>query len=40
MSAPSRLPLGLVLGLLEKLNQQREHSPVDAVLDYIHTHYS
>ncbi|QDY82891.1 helix-turn-helix transcriptional regulator [Paenibacillus polymyxa] len=29
-----------ILGLLEELNQQREHSPVDAVLDYIHTHYS
>lgn len=29
-----------ILGLLEELNQQREHSPVDAALDYIHTHYS
>lgn len=29
-----------ILGLLEELNQQREHSPVAAVLDYIHTHYS
>ncbi|ANS73234.1 AraC family transcriptional regulator [Paenibacillus yonginensis] len=29
-----------ILGLLEELNQHREHSPVDAVLDYIHTHYS
>ncbi|MFE4709289.1 helix-turn-helix domain-containing protein [Paenibacillus sp. NPDC056722] len=28
-----------ILGLLEELNQNSEHSPVDVVLDYIHTHY-
>ncbi|CQR55860.1 helix-turn-helix domain-containing protein [Paenibacillus riograndensis] len=28
-----------ILGLLEELNRTREHSPVDAVLDYIHTNY-
>lgn len=28
-----------ILGLLEDLNRNREHSPVDAVLEYIHTHY-
>ncbi|GGG51936.1 hypothetical protein GCM10010918_00760 [Paenibacillus radicis (ex Gao et al. 2016)] len=29
-----------ILGLLEELNRNREHSPVDEALDYIHTHYS
>jgi len=29
-----------ILGLLEELNQNSEHSPVDVVLDYIHTNYS
>ncbi|MFF2481642.1 helix-turn-helix domain-containing protein [Paenibacillus sp. NPDC058071] len=29
-----------ILGLLEELNRNREQSPVDAALDYIHTHYS
>ncbi|NUU59968.1 helix-turn-helix domain-containing protein [Paenibacillus agri] len=28
-----------ILGLLEELNQNSEHSPVDVVLDYIHTYY-
>ncbi len=28
-----------ILGLLEELNRNREHSPVDVVLDYIHTNY-
>ncbi|WP_341418719.1 AraC family transcriptional regulator [Paenibacillus filicis] len=28
-----------ILGLLEELNRTSEHSPVDVVLDYIHTHY-
>jgi len=28
-----------ILGLLEDLNRVSHHSPVDAVLDYIHTHY-
>jgi len=28
-----------ILGLLEELNQNSEHSPVDVVLDYIHTNY-
>ncbi|GAA3400713.1 helix-turn-helix domain-containing protein [Paenibacillus hodogayensis] len=29
-----------ILGLLEDLNRHSEQSPVDLVLDYIHTHYS
>ncbi|RJE84743.1 AraC family transcriptional regulator [Paenibacillus sp. 1011MAR3C5] len=29
-----------ILGLLEDLNRVSQHSPVDAVLEYIHTHYS
>lgn len=29
-----------ILGLLEELNQYREPSPVDQVLEYIHTNYS
>ncbi|MNN75847.1 hypothetical protein D3C81_1921750 [compost metagenome] len=29
-----------ILGLLEELNRNSEHSPVDVVLDYIHTNYS
>lgn len=29
-----------ILGLLEDLNMEREQSPVDIVLDYIHTNYS
>ncbi|AKG36460.1 AraC family transcriptional regulator [Paenibacillus durus] len=29
-----------IMGLLEELNQSREHSPVEAVLDYIHTNYA
>ncbi|QWU13738.1 Helix-turn-helix domain-containing protein [Paenibacillus sophorae] len=29
-----------ILGLLEELNRNNEHSPVDVVLDYIHTNYS
>ncbi|SET27390.1 AraC family transcriptional regulator [Paenibacillus sp. NFR01] len=29
-----------IMGLLEDLNRSRGHSPVDAVLEYIHTHYS
>ncbi|MCU6795604.1 AraC family transcriptional regulator [Paenibacillus sp. WQ 127069] len=29
-----------ILGLMEELNQNSEHSPVDKVLDYIHTNYS
>ncbi|WP_042163712.1 helix-turn-helix domain-containing protein [Paenibacillus gorillae] len=28
-----------ILGLLEELNRNSEHSPVDAALDYIHTNY-
>ncbi|MBW4080616.1 AraC family transcriptional regulator [Paenibacillus sp. S150] len=28
-----------MLGLLEDLNRDREHSPVDLVMDYIHTNY-
>ncbi|OBZ18032.1 AraC family transcriptional regulator [Bacillus sp. FJAT-27264] len=28
-----------ILGLLEELNRNSEYSPVDVVLDYIHTHY-
>ncbi|WP_312875592.1 helix-turn-helix domain-containing protein [Paenibacillus planticolens] len=28
-----------ILGLLEELNQNSEHSPVDKVLDYIHMNY-
>jgi AraC-like DNA-binding protein len=28
-----------MLGLLEDLNRNREHSPVDLVLEYIHTNY-
>ncbi|WNS45262.1 AraC family transcriptional regulator [Paenibacillus sp. MMS20-IR301] len=29
-----------LLGLLEDLNSAQEHSPVDLVLEYIHTHYT
>lgn len=29
-----------ILGLLEELNQHREESPVNSVLEYVHTHYS
>ncbi|OPH54996.1 AraC family transcriptional regulator [Paenibacillus ferrarius] len=29
-----------ILGLMEELIQNSEHSPVDTVLDYIHTNYS
>ncbi|MFF2888521.1 helix-turn-helix domain-containing protein [Paenibacillus sp. NPDC057967] len=28
-----------IMGLLEDLNRDSQHSPVDAVLEYIHTHY-
>ncbi|MNN16344.1 HTH-type transcriptional activator Btr [compost metagenome] len=29
-----------IMGLLEELNQNREYSPVESVLDYIHTNYA
>ncbi|MHA6529737.1 helix-turn-helix domain-containing protein [Paenibacillus sp. BAC0078] len=29
-----------IMGLLEELSRNSEHSPVDAVLDYLHTNYS
>lgn len=29
-----------IMGLLEELSRTHEHSPVEAVLDYIHTHYA